>query len=241
MAVSNVVSLVGAGISAVAAGGSLAFSRRAALHDRAAVADEVAVRYREPLLQAAFNLQTRLWYIARQSLWRDLFRAGSPSETEYAVVYTVYLVGQYLCWSEILRREAQFVHPSNRQRDRWVNNAMEEVRETFSTSPRITEPVLRVFRGEQRAVGEVMMTHAAAADRTGPRWDCMGYAAFVKALPEPDVARWFDKLQADVRLLATEPGKHMERLVALQNRLLDLIGLLDPRGDRVSATMRERL
>jgi hypothetical protein len=166
----------------------------------------------------------------------------TPRVDDYARLNTVYLVGQYLCWSEILRREGQFIDPVDLQRDREVMAAMEQVREVLSDSLKLTDPVLRVFRGEQRAIGEVLLTKTDnPSERVGPRWDCLGYAAFVKALEDNDTARWFTTLLADVDRLADGLEEHRDRLVALQHALLELINLLDPNGDRVSAQLRQRL
>jgi hypothetical protein len=241
---SGVVSLAGAVISAGAALTTVVLTRRAAVRDRQQAAAELALRYREPLLHAAFNLQTRLYNIAspRHRFLERFLANGTPAEAEYARLNTVYLVGQYLCWSEILRREGQFIDPVDLQRDREVMACMEQVREVLSDSFTFTDPTLRVFRGEQRAIGEVLLTKTDnPSERVGPRWDCLGYAAFVKALEDEDTARWFTTLLEDVDRLANGLDEHRKRLVALQHALLTLINLLDPGGDRVSTQLRQPL
>jgi hypothetical protein len=241
---SGVVSLAGAVISAAAAVTTAVLIRRAAVRDRQAAVEEQALRYREPLLHAAFNLQTRLYNIANPThvFLQRFLTNGTPAEAEYARLNTVYLLGQYLCWSEILRREGQFIDPVDLRRDREVMTCMEEVREVLSDSITFTDPVLRVFRGEQRAIGEVLLTRSDnPSARIGPRWDCLGYAAFVKALDAKDTARWFATLLEDVDRLADGLEEHRDRLVALQHALLQLINLLDPNGDRVSAQLRQPL
>ena len=238
------VSLAGAVISAGAAVTTVVLTRRAAVRDSQAAAAELALRYREPLLHAAFNLQTRIYNIASPNhvFLQRFLTNGTLAEAEYARLNTVYLLGQYLCWSEILRREGQFIDPVDLRRDREVMEAMEDVREVLSDSFKFTDPVLRVFRGEQRAIGEVLLTRTDnPSDRVGPRWDCLGYAAFVKALDDKDTARWFTTILADMGTLAEGLDKHRARLVALQHALLKLINLLDPNGDRVSAQLRRPL
>jgi hypothetical protein len=241
---SGAVSLAGAVISAGAAVTTVVLTRRAAARDRQQAVAELALRYREPLLHAAFNLQTRLYNIASPThrFVERFLTNGTPTEAEYARLNTVYLLGQYLCWSEILRREGQFIDPVDLRRDREVMAAMEQVRETLSDSLTFTDPTLRVFRGEQRAIGEVLLTKTdSPSDQVGPSWDCLGYAAFVKALDDKDIARWFAILLADVDRLAGGLDEHRARLVALQHALLKLINLLDPNGDRVSAELRQPL
>ena len=240
----GLVSLAGAVISAGAAVATVVLTRRASVRDRQRAASELALRYREPLLHAAFNLQTRLYNIASPTnvFLQRFLTNGTPAEAEYARLNTVYLLGQYLCWSEILRREGQFIDPVDLGRDREVMACMEQVREVLSDSVTFTDPVLRVFRGEQRAIGEVLLTTTDnPSERVGPRWDCLGYAGFVKALEGKDTARWLTGLLADVDRLADGLEKHRARLVALQHVLLQLINLLDPDGDRVSAKLRRPL
>ena len=53
---------------------------------------------------------------------------GSQQEAEYARFNTVYLISQYLCWAEILRREVLLLEPLHRGRDRNIVMAMESVR-----------------------------------------------------------------------------------------------------------------
>ena len=241
---SGLVSVAGAVISAAAAVTTVMLTRRAAVRDRQAAAADLALRYQEPLLHAAFNLQTRLYNIASPShqFLKRFLANGTPTEAEYARCNTVYLLGQYLCWGEILRREGQFVDPVDRRRDAEVTACMERVREVLSDSLTLTDPVLRVFRGEQRAIGEVLLTKTDnPSDRAGPRWDCLGYAAFVTALNDKETARWFATMLADMDTLAAGLEEHRARLVALQHALLNLINLLDPNGDRVSAQLRQPL
>ena len=243
---SGAISLLGAAISAGAAVVTVVLSRRAADRDRRLAAADLALRYREPLLHAAFNLQSRLYNIGRptgQPFLERFLIDGSPAEQEYARLNTVYLIGQYLCWSEILRRETQFIDPEDRRRERQVMNYMENIREVFSTSFEFNERTLRTFRGEQRAIGEVMLTKSDyPSDRVGPRSDCIGYAAFVKAMEsDENVRRWFGSLMSDMDTLANALDGHRARLTVLQNALLDLINLLNPDGDRVTPQLRDRL
>src|SRR5512144_1475496 len=154
----SVVSLVAAGISASAAVVSGWFTRRTIASERLAVADELAVRFREPLLQAAFNLQSRIYNLVRLGfLERFMAETSRPEDREYAAENTLYLLGQYFCWVEILRRESQFLDARSRARNRAVADQLEKIRDVFASSE-IPELVFRIFRGEQRAIGEVMLT-----------------------------------------------------------------------------------
>jgi hypothetical protein len=85
-------------ISAAAAILALWLSRRAAVRDRRLAADELADRYRVPLLHAAFNLQTRLFNIGRRDFLGIFLSDGSTADADYAQYNTAYLIGQFLCW-----------------------------------------------------------------------------------------------------------------------------------------------
>jgi hypothetical protein len=238
----NVLSMFTALISVAGAMISLWFSRRAAQHDRVVAAEELAVKFREPLIQAAFNLETRLYNILRQDfLQRFLLSDVADQDRDYAVDNTLYVLGQYFCWVEIIRRESQYLDPRDRARNRVVSQHLEGIRDVFATSEGFEDPVFRLFRGEQRAVAEVMLVPVQEPQQGLPRWECMGYAAFVTALRNDDFSRWFTRLREDITALAKEPDLHRERIVSAQHALLGLIDVLDPSGERVPLTLRVRL
>src|SRR5512144_1868197 len=192
---SSIVSLLGAALSASAAIASGWFTRQSVTSERLAAADELAMRVREPLLQSAFNLQSRIYNIVRLKFLERFMAETCPAEDrEYAVENTLYLLGQYFCWVEILRRESQFLDPKNRARNRAVADQLEKVRDVFASSE-IPELAFRIFRGEQRAIGEVMLTSTEAP--RGPRWECMGYAAFVRQRADEENDRWFRRPRGD--------------------------------------------
>jgi hypothetical protein len=244
MTTSSVISLAGAAISAVGALIAVMLNRRGIMRDRRLAADDLAVRYRVPLLHAAFNLQSRLFNIGRQNFLATFLSGGSPGEAEYARFNTAYLIGQYLCWAEILRREAQLLAPLQRGRDRDITVAMENIRYEMADSRSNPDPVLRIFRGDQRAIGEVMLTTTnEPADRIGPRWDCLGYAAFVQALTDkqPPITRWMQPLLEDIDKLAANYRAHEARITAIQHHLVELISLIDPDGNRIPTSLREEM
>jgi hypothetical protein len=206
-------------------------------------ADSLAVRFREPVLQAAFNLQSRIYNIVRQGFLEDFLLAdqASEDEREYAVRNTSYLVGQYLAWVEIIRRESQYVDPRSRARNREIVGRLEAVRDVFAESRALKDPTMRIFRGEQRAIGEVMMVPTEPALPGVPRWECMGYGRFVAEHDVGGIQRWFRRIENDVTLLAKEHDSPSERLIQVQHGLLDLIDVLDPEADRVPLRQREHL
>jgi hypothetical protein len=194
------------------------------------------------LLQAAFNLETRIYNIIELNFFGLFLSADSAdSEKEYAVLHTMHAFAQFFCWLEILRRESQFIDPRSDQVNRAGLAGLEAVRETFSDSIGIQEKCFRLFRGEQRALGEVMMVPTQVSTPGAPRWECMGYASFVRSLEDEQMARWFRRLREDIGEFAENPADHDGRLRLLQRRLMDFIDILDPDAHRVPMRLRKRL
>lgn len=231
----SLISVCGAFVSVI-------YSRRSVRAERLEAAEELAVRFREPLLQAVFNLETRIYNIVELGFFaRFLAPDSMEEEREYAVLNTLYVVAQYFCWLEILRRESQFVDPRNDQRNREVVRTLEAVRDGFTDSITVHERCFRLFRGEQRALGEVMLVPALDPRPGAPRWECMGYAAFVRALEDPQTARWFRRLRADIEVLAQDVHGHDVRLRLIQHRLMDILDTVDPEARRIPAGLRKRV
>jgi hypothetical protein len=229
-------------ISTVGAFVSVVFSRRSARGERLEAADQVAIKFREPLLHAAFNLQTRVYNILELNFFdRFLGEWNSPEEREYAVTHTLYVIAQYFCWVEVLRRDSQFIDPRNDERNRSVARALEAVRETFCDSIALSDPIFRIFRGQQRALGEVMLVPVPDPPPGVPRWECLGYAAFVEGLDDSRMARWFSQLREDIDTASRDLARHDTRLRLVQRELMNLIDVMDPDARRVPPNMRNRV
>jgi hypothetical protein len=71
--------------------------------------DELMDRYRDPLLQASFDLQSRIYNIAEQEFLARYYTNGTEATREYARENTLYVLAEYLGWVEILRREVRFL------------------------------------------------------------------------------------------------------------------------------------
>ncbi len=196
---------------------------------------EIVERYREPLVRAAHGLQSRLWNIAQEGFLRRYYgqygrepvppeQVRDQSTDTYAVDSTLWLVAQYLCWTEILRREAQFLRLNTPDDTVRLQELLDDISQVFGTDS--LDAPLRLFRSEQRAIGEVMIAPGVDASG-GARTGCLGYATFTERLQDPVFGRWFRSLQHDVGVLAQRQGRS-ERLVRLQRLLIDLIDLADP-------------
>lgn len=233
--VAGVVALVTT-LATVYAGRRLEDRRR--VHERA----ELMRRYRDPLLRSAFDLQSRLWNIVRQGFLDVYYVHGAPTERAYAVDNTLYVIGEFFSWVEIVRREVQFLDLGAELKSEQLVDQIDEIRSTFSRDD-ISSNVFKVFRGEQRAIGEIMSTDVPVArDSPGPRSECIGYASFVERRQDPDFSKWFAKLADDVEQeLSRDSRAHSARLVAVQGVLIDLLDFLDPNGVYFQPESRSRL
>src|SRR5688572_12640357 len=108
-----VVAVVAGGISVLSAVYTTRLANRleAERHARtkAEQLDELMDRYRDPLLQASFDLQSRIYNIAEQGFLRRHYLEDSEASREYACENTLYVLAEYLGWVEILRREVRFL------------------------------------------------------------------------------------------------------------------------------------
>lgn len=185
-------------------------------------ADAVLARYREPLVGAAYELQGRLYNIIKLGFLGKYYVDGDEAQKSYAVENTLYVVAQYFGWSEILRREIQFLSFADSERTRMVAERQRFIVELFqSDDDELGRPFL-VWRGEQRAIGELMIS------RDGDQTQCLGYASFAER-QDPQFRSWLDRLETEIDELAMG---HTPRLVELQHALVDLVRELDPKGLR---------
>lgn len=200
--------------------------------------DALLSKYREPLVSAAYDLQSRLYNIVRGHLLDIYHREGSESERFYTETSTLWILGQFLGWTEILRREVQFLDMGSAERNQTLRRRLEEVASALASDDPSIPPSFRLFRADQRAIGEIMLVNRAS-EAEARRTDCMGYAAFCDRIESPQVERWFKSWRADIRAFPEldEPG----RLVLLQRALVDLIDYLDEDGSRFPPETRGKL
>jgi hypothetical protein len=199
--------------------------------------EEVMTRYREPLLRAAFDLQSRIFNIYNNRFLDTYLLRGTPDEQEYAVNSTLFLLADYFGWVEIVRRGVQYLELGDSSRNRGLAERLEAIRDTFAATKEYPDSVLRVLRVEQRALGELMIqqtaTHASGLE-------CVGFAHFTTKLEsDPEFERWFGRRKLDVHELAEDPGR--PRLRQLQHDLVDLIDFLDPGRHRFPDRFRSKL
>ncbi len=242
-----IIAIIAASVSAGSAALSVVSGSRTALlqhqltmqreeHTRRLQLDTVMGRYREPVLRSAVDLQSRLYNIARNRFLKVYF-VKSEAERAYAITSTLYVVAEYLGWVEILRREVQYLDLGDLQANRRLAELLERITTWFLTDE--VDDAFRLFRGEQRAIGEIMLVARPVNELA--RYECLGFAAFVLRLDHPEFAKWFARMTDDVERLAKCDDVSERRLRALQHALIDLIDFLDRDRARVPENRREKL
>jgi hypothetical protein len=173
-------------------------------------------RYREPLVAAAFDLQHRLGNIVQGDFLSYLADANRDAET---INTTLFRLAQYFGWTEILRRDVEFLQFSEDEETRAAWEALTHVSTAFASDGYAEGTSFMLWVEEQRGIGERMIVTDGATSR------CIGYATFVDQREEK-FARLFARFEADLR--DSDRVEKSERLPELQHLLIHVVKLLDP-------------
>ncbi|MBX9399152.1 hypothetical protein K4749_37670 [Streptomyces sp. TRM72054] len=195
---------------------------------------DIMSRFRDPLLWSAFDLQSRLYNIVTRNFLQTYGASKEAREREYARRSTLFVICEYLGWVEIIRRRIRFLDLGNRQDNRRLISLLAEISETLSTSAYLDRR-FRVLRGEQRALGELMISRGGHAE------SCLGYAEFCNRLEvDTGFAKWTQGLTQDIETLIESPDL-LQRITDLQCGLINLVNFLDPYAERIPETQRSLL
>jgi hypothetical protein len=205
---------------------------------RAEDAAALMARYRDPVLRAAYDLQSRIYNIAEQNFLGKYYRHDEARFREYARDNTLYVFAEYLGWVEIVRQEVSFLDLGDEQRSRELNERFERVRTALLTD-HLPRPFM-IFHGQQRAIGELMIEEIDAP-MAGPQRTCMGYAAFAAKQADPVFAEWFKPLRESLEAAASVSDVDLGRLYMVQRSLVALLDHLDPGNVLFPPTSREKL
>lgn len=193
--------------------------------------EKLVTKYRDPLLLAAHDFQSRLLNITDQHLLS--WHRGPPEHKNNLERYTCFLVGQYWSWNHILARQTQFFRFETHKANTEFIHLLDQIQGAFSMHSE-KEPFV-LFRGQQLALGEIMTI------KEDDEYYCMGYSAFDRKWTEDEVFRgWFKPLVDGIHEMGDAhcsdrpiPDRRLRRL---QHLLLQLIRQLDPKGQRVDAS-----
>lgn len=187
--------------------------------------------YGEPLAHAAYDLQSRLFNILRKG-FSGYLSGGDNRARTYALENTAFLIAQFFCWSELARQRVRFIDLETPQRTAELRRLQDRLHSAWGTDA--LSPPLRVFAGEQRALGEALIV----GDGDGAR--CMGYAAFCAAFPLGK-DELIDALRTDIAALPATLVEAEPRLKKVQNALIDMLDLLDPDKRRFPPESRTKV
>jgi hypothetical protein len=197
---------------------------RAAEREAETEAEKALARYREPLASAAFDLQSRLYNILEQRFLSYL----ASDRKEAAIGSTVFRFAQYFGWTEILRRDIQFLNFGEVEETQAVARLQAEVTKTFASDKTIWGRPFMIWSDEQRAIGERMIVEEHGVVL------CVGYARFIEKRDELS-GRWLEPLERDIHVVA---AKRSVRLAKVQNLLCDLLERLDSSGVRYDRPLK---
>ena len=213
--VAGVVGLIVAFIGVVA--GRAAEARRQA-HERELALErrgEVVDRYRHPLANAAFDLESRLGNILEDGFLEDYAAPGSERR-EVALKSTTFRFAQFFGWAELLREQVQLMKFADDEATRAVERNLADVRRILNTDKL---GALMIWRDEQRAIGSLLIDRASDPPRM------LGFAEY---LAQYDRFRpWCDPIEQG---LLGDRLAYAERLQLAQHALCDVVRELDPQS-----------
>jgi hypothetical protein len=138
------------------------------------------------ILLAANDLQGRIWNITENALLT--FLQDSLEYQDGLIIYTAFVFGQYLCWTHILRQQAQFACFATEERDRTKRlvdlfNRIQNCLNKENDKDGSFGGYFKLWKGHQLAIGE-LMTVSSPAPTGNTELLCMGYAEFTRKWKE---------------------------------------------------------
>jgi hypothetical protein len=207
-----ILSLVGTLLIGIA---GLVYTWNSDERKRRSEAENLVAKYRDPLMIAAHDLRSRLYGLSDLGLAE--FHRGDANHRDNLRMYTAFVVGQYLSWTYILQRKAQFLKFSTNKNNNHLTRILAQITDCFASGSLKTDPdgtPFQLWRAHQIAIGELMTVH------DGTELYCMGYAAFRKAYH----ASVLKEKEAPISSgkAATEPMKQMPLQVTVAETNSDL-------------------
>ena len=140
--------------------------------------DDLVARYKKPLIQAAFDLQSRLKNLMNPRFTKDFGRARTMGDARYMVVHSLFCFAEFISWLEIIRMEIGFIEQTKGAiyKSDEINELLDAIRyqldgqsdvqtgpkEHFESVEERHGVDLKLFgqllRGQQRAIGEAVVT-----------------------------------------------------------------------------------
>jgi hypothetical protein len=175
--------------------------------------------YREPLIAASFELQSRLYNILSLDFVGKWVKDERTGKRDAAIHSTLYVFAQFFAWRELIRREVQYLRFSRDEQTRIFAQLLRDIGEEF-LADRYGQQFM-IWRVEQRGLGERMIVPADGGKA------CLGYAAFLDQRGMMD--EWLNPIERDLENI-DDGGR--KRLTNVQHLLVDLIRQLDDNKKR---------
>lgn len=204
---------------------------RARLEDRKFEMEQIMRRYKGPLLHAVYDLQSRLYNILANRFFENYLTGGSPEQKHYVEHNTAFLIAQFFGWTEIIRQEVQFIEFAESEKTHQLSDIRDEIYSLWQTD-RFNDPLM-IWAGEQRGIGELMI------ERQGEKLTCKGYASFLRSFGAAQ-EQLMDRLTNAVLASAADQTTSHDRLRAVQNKLIDMLDVLDPENVRFRKDWRAK-
>jgi hypothetical protein len=156
-----------------------------AREDRQAETEKAVRKFREPLGRAAYDLQSRIYSIIKSDFLNAYLKTGGRRTKSYAIKNTLFVIAQYFAWTEIVRREIQFIDLGTDDQTRKLTELQDSIYSIWQTNV-YGDPLFRIFAGEQRAIGERLIRDTSPRDA----WDMLPFWTFTSSTRTRCFARW---------------------------------------------------
>jgi hypothetical protein len=215
-------------------------------HQRQMEAEKLAARYAKPLLQAVYELEGRLESILHEErhgrLWLWSNWQPKPEEIDvppvtfdYYLKSTLYLIGQFFAWIDIMKKEEIYLPLSDHSVNQEFQVRLEDCIKAFSDS-RVASGAA-IFRQQQRAIGEEM-SEEGGRDKT---LRCISYSTFVENYEQNErYRRWFEPVESLILQIQREGDPRMKRIQAITLQLKRFKEFINTKMDIQIAEQRMR-
>jgi len=189
-------------------------------------------KYRDPLINAAYDLQCRIYKIYHHDIILKSVINNDKREVDYLRYNTVYTICQFFAWREIIRVEIGYLYNNDDLTRLQISTRLDDIYSVWQKEE--FGPKLRVFSGEQRAIGEKM------SRGTNEGLKCIGYAEF-RDIADSGAIPFISDMIADVVTISKADTSCINRLVCMHNHLVELLCLLDQSSKRIDITKLSKL
>lgn len=180
-------------------------------------------KFRDPAMRAITDLEHRIFTMLCTHNIRYVIETGNE---DYYILSISFLLANFFAWTEILRRKACNLDYSH------LMTRLDEVASAFADGG----PGFQIFRLEQREIGERMIrpSHAENED-----YSILGYSEFIDLMKGSAVPPCLKRLEENAK--ACMLNTPIERLIWIQNALIDLVEFIDPDADWMPKDKRKKI